>query len=189
MMKKYNSLFIAVALLLVAGLNASEKPFFDEPTKNVVKKAAKFYAGSSLALYGAGKTLQTISGAPLFAKDTFVDLHVLYNDTFPKDYYPQSVTKKIAAQGARGCLMAGSVYSAPLRSVVSTVIAPIEWSIAGIAVKKYFESNAAPKAVVTAAVKATVKECAKDMVHASCYGIFGFGLPVAYHKYQQSKRA
>ena len=113
MMKKYNSLFITVASLLVVGLSASGKSFFDKPTENVIEKAAKFYAVGFCTLYGAGKTLQVLSGAPLFPLKT-IDPDVLYNDTFPKDHYPQSVVQRIAAKGARGRLPPGGGHHALL---------------------------------------------------------------------------
>jgi len=125
-MKKYNNLLLAAVFLLATGLRASNKPFFDTSTKNVIKKTAKLYATSSLALYGAGKTLQKISGAPFLPKNTaIVDFDAIYNDTFPKDHSPKSVVQKLAGQGARGCLTAGSVYSAPFRSIVSVAVASV----------------------------------------------------------------
>lgn len=202
-MEKYNNLLVAAGFLLVTGLQASNQPFFDKPTKNVIKKAAQFYAGSSLALYGVGKTLQKISGAPFLPKETaIIDFDAIYNDTFPKDYSPKSFVQKKAAQGARNCLVAGSVYSAPLRSVASVAVAAAMSPYAGIVAKQrvnaeldsleslHPEKARISRGYINASIaKATVKETIQSMARGSRYGIIGFGLPVACHKYLQNRRA
>lgn len=198
-MKKYNGLLLLIVLFCVTELRTSAESFSDRCTDNIFVKSAEFYAVSSLVLGGVGKALQTCSGASSFT-NTSLDFDALYNDTFPKNYSPKSVVQKVTAHLSRGCLIAGSVCSAPLRSIVSVTYNSIETLGEEMAFKRHVD-NLKREARLSleqlmdletfpnVSMMRIAKQTAKQMARGSLYGVLGFGVPYVYQKYMHTKIA
>lgn len=177
MQKHFKSVLVVLAALAVINVKASyynQKPSSNTSTKDVIKKSAQFYATSSLVLWGVGKVLQVLSGAPLTTGGT-INFDARYNDTFPKQYYKQTVTRNSLSELSRDFLIAGSMCNAPLRSLVSTA-----YSFRLLLVAAGTKKPEIARAIKLAFVG--------QMMVSPRYAIIGFGVPIAYHKYQESKK-
>ncbi len=175
-------------LLTIALFNAQVSGMDEQAVENgqtapsmmkTCAKTAGLHTAGTIASAALGGMFHVFSGNP---EQWYIDIEAMNEVNlvrYPSGFYSKSIPKYYASKFAHGLLVTSSALSAPLRSLVCSVAAPVWYAKEILKASHALKDPNASYHDNLCKLRGLKREAKRDILKAPVSALVGFGVPVA----------